>query len=361
MKRLLSLIILPLMAVAVLFGCGKDKNLTDVKNLYETMVTEYKSGAQNLFFADASSPNSIKIYYPDDARYLITENEYQNNDLEKRYKALDYQQKILTNIFKYYENNYEKFYTKASSMDKDEANSLYNKVKALKNSLDYFKDEYQDFRVDLKNGASNIMEYTITSYSFELNKVIDASFDFINYFHALNLKYAIENYDIHTAENIKIYVDKAYIDVSRIVYLENIKALNYQVGRNGVCDMAVVVGSENDFNLLDLLDERLEVSETIMNNLSDPSELGQQVKETLNELCYDRSVFEQKLNTYLYNYNALDIYTISQYKFDQMNGIDYESYLNTVNPSTKATIKIIENFISDTFEPYVEKLNKVVI
>lgn len=343
----------------ILCGCGGDKNSVNIKDAYLSMTTQYVIEEKNFFFSNSLKPNSIVIDYADNVDLAINSPDL-SNDVQKRYKALDYQQKILNNIFDYYHNHQEEFYTKASSANKDDLNTLYNKVTNLKNKLKDFESHFERFEDATTESPFAIMEYHITSYSFELNKIIDASFDFIDYFHELYVKYCIEDYSIYNAKNIHVYVDKAYIDIARIVYMENIKSFNETVGSNGVCDMSTVVGSDNEYNILNVLDNKGTVSVNVLDNLGADNELGREVLQNLNEFTYIRDVFEQRLETYKTNYSKIDKKFVSQYKFDEMAEFDYDSYLKTLSASDRATLVMIDNFVSQNFVDMVVKLDKIV-
>ena len=345
----------------MLFGCGNDRKIEDVQQAYVNMVSAFTISGESDFFSDSENPNSIVIAYPTTVKQAI-ENANPSNDVQKRYRSLYYQQEILDNIYKYYNDYQEPFYRIAASkdIDKDEVKALYNSIKDLHEVLDTFEENYETFNDAVENGISDVMEYNLTSYSFYLNKVIDASFDFIFKFHNMYIRYCVDDYSSHNADNLKLYVDKAYLDISYVVYLENIKSFNYSVGTHGVCDLAEVVGSNNDFNILTLLDTRKSISTFIQENIGGTTEQAIQATEKVNLFSYVRDVFEQRLNTYVNTYNSLDMYKINQYKFNLSGGVDYESYITSLSASDRATIILLDNFVEDNFMNYVEKLNAIV-
>lgn len=361
-KRLLSLVILPMLTILALFGCGSDKSAKDIQELYTKMTTSYVVEDKNILFADDNDTLSLYIYYPDVVKNAIKMST-PSNDVQKRYVALGYQQKILDFIFDYYSNNQENFYRVADSqnIDNDDLNDLYNKLSNLNSILENFMSEYNTFIDATKNGISDIMEFNITSYSFELNKVIDASFDFIFNFHDIYSSYCLTNYSTKfTAENLNVYVDKAYLDIAYVVYLENIKAFNFSVGKNGVCDLAGVIGNNSEYNLLELLDNRGSIKDTILNNLDSISSNYDATMEKLNDFAYSRNVYNQRLKNYKLIYNTLNMFEINGYKFYQVNGVTFDNYINSLSASERATVLMLDNFIEDIFYNYVEKLQTIV-
>jgi hypothetical protein len=334
-----------------------------VKDAYSNMVSTFTVSApeQSKFFSDKNNPNAIVIYYNPLVKQTIN-NENPSDPFQKRYRALYYQQRILDNIFTYYNNHQENFYRIAESkeIEKNELNNLYNSVVGIKDTLSEFEGHYDSFIDATSDGVSDIMEFNITSYSFQLNKVIDASFDFIYKFHDIYVNYCIDDYSSYNATNLGIYVDKAYLDMSYMVYLENIKSFNYSVGNNGVCDLADVVGNETEYGLIDLLNEKKSLSETIVGNVGASTEAGEAAKNSVDIFVYCKDVFEQRLTTYLHTYNKVNMYNLNQYKFGLNGNVNYNSYLTSLSASDRATVKLLENFVQDTFLNYMNKLSLIV-
>lgn len=347
------------MALVCLFGCGESKTVADIKKLYMSTIDEHKDGDTRVFFSNTENEYQLTISYPDVLLSVMESNHPSNG----RYKGLDYQQKILRNIYAYYTNHQEDFYrvVDSKSINKATINELYNKLNSLNTTLDEFVVHYNTFMDIVENGVSNIMKYNITRYTYQLNKVIDASFDFMYAFHDVYSKYCIDDYSNYfSVNNIQTYVDKAYLDMAFVVYMENIKAFNYSGSENGVCDLANVVSNTSEFNILDLLDSRGTVDDVILNNLVKDSSYYDETMEKLNAFAYSRDVFEQKLSSYKSTYNSLDIYNISAYKYGNVSPWDYDDYLLTLSPSKRATVIMLENFVKDNFQNYIEKLEDLV-
>ena len=215
MKKIICLLLLPILSLICLCGCGEDKSSNDLKILYESMVDIYVVDKVNKFFGDKESPNTISIGYTQEIETAI-DSVNATTDIQKRYTALGYQQQILDYIFSYYENNHKDFYKVMSSGNypNTEMNALYTSLESLKNSLDTFKSSYNAFIDATQNGISDVMEFNLTSYSYQLNKVIDFSFDFMYKFIAMYQNYGIEDYSKKTAANLQIKVDKTYVDIA---------------------------------------------------------------------------------------------------------------------------------------------------
>ena len=165
---------------------------------------------------------------------------------------------------------------------------------------------------------------------------------------------------IYNKNNLDSYVNVAYLDMTYVIYLENIKSFDYSVGDNGVCDLANIIGNENEYNLLDNLNTRKSISLSITESLGADTETGQEATELVNTFVYARDIFNQRLSTYIATYNDLDMYTINQYKFDLSGNVDYNSYLISLSASDRAIVKSVDTFILDVFDSYLEKLNLIV-
>jgi len=361
MKKIYSLMLLSVMSILVLFGCGKDKSIENVESAYTEMVNSFVVSEENKFFSDYNNPNSIVITYPATVDYTI-KNASPSNAVQKRYRGLYYQQLVLNNIFDYYDHHQQDFYriAKGKDIDNDEINDLYDSIVELKDNLKDFESHYTSFLDATENGISDIMEFNITSYSYYLNKVIDKSFDFIYKFHDMYVDYCIDDYSAYNETNLNIYVDKAYLDISYVVYLENIKSFNYSVGSHGVCDLADVVGSQSEYNLLELLENKKSISDTIIGNVGATTEQGVTATNTVNLFVYSKDVFEQRLNTYISTYYDSNIFQINQYKYDLTGNVDYGSYLLSLSASDRAKIVLLDRFTQDNFKNYVNKLNTIV-
>ena len=98
------------------------------------------------------------------------------------------------------------------------------------------------------------MEFNLTNYAYELNVLIEDSFTFMYKFANMYETYGIEDYSKKNVKNLQTRVDKTYLDIAYIIYLQNFKAFNYSVGNKGICDLLPIVETNNKFNLVNDLD-----------------------------------------------------------------------------------------------------------
>ena len=73
-------------------------------NNYDRLVVE----KDNKLFSDSDNPFTISIKYGDQVEAALN-NETPGTNKQKRYRAIEYQQRLLNYIFNYYENNQERY------------------------------------------------------------------------------------------------------------------------------------------------------------------------------------------------------------------------------------------------------------
>ena len=361
MKKLLCLLILPIMAMVALTGCKNDKTLTNVSNLYKEMKASYVIEENNIFFADKDNPNSINIYYNDLVQQAVDNND-PITDIQYRYVALGYQQKVLDYIFNFYEKNQANFYKTAATADisSKDYGKLYEKIEKLNKTLKDFKTQYVLFVEDANLNLDEIMSFSIINYSYQVNNVIDSSFNFIYEFINIYEKYCVDTSKINK-DSLQFFIDKAYVDFANIAYKENIKSFNFSVGGKGVCDLLTLAtildnNPDSQFNIIDKLPAIEDLSEAIVSNLDEDSPSYKDTLELVNEYIYIKDVFYQRLNTYNNVYNMVDIFTLNQYRYN-IAGIDYQNYVNTLSISKRANIELNEDFVNENFIGYLNKMH----
>lgn len=362
MKKIFAVFILPIVALLCLCGCGEERKSEDVKTLYENTKQVCIVDNDNKFFSDETKPDSIVIKYSDDVSALIY-NVSPSSKLSKKYAVIGYQQKILNNIFNYYEKNKENFYLKMSSanFDKNEMNDLYSSLESLKSQLETFKNSYNTFTDATKGGVNDVMEFNLTNYSFDLNQLIQKSFDFIYKFIDLNEKYCLENLDIVSIDSLESKIQKTYVDIAYIVYLNNFKAFDYSVGSKGISDdLDSIIGNTSEFLITKDLEDYKSLSVKIKTGLDAENSDYANTMNLVNNYLYAIDVFNQRLSTYKSTYFEEDIYKITQYKFGLVIGVDYESYCTSLTKSRQASLRFMDDFVLNVYGRLVDTLGTII-
>ena len=165
MKRYFKFLLIPVFALIMLCGCGGDASISKVQESFANMKSAMVVEGENNFFSSEKNPNAISIKYSSQVQRAI-DNVAASNDVQKRYRALYYQQAILDIIFDLYNNYEEEFYRVAPSkdIDEDEVEELYNSINELKSTLQGFRQYYDTFVVATENGTSDIMAFNINAF-----------------------------------------------------------------------------------------------------------------------------------------------------------------------------------------------------
>ena len=94
MKKYFKFLIIPIFALILLSGCGSDATISKVQETYANMKTAMVIDGENNFFSNPDNPNAISIKYSSQVQRAI-DNVAASNDVQKRYRALYYQQTII--------------------------------------------------------------------------------------------------------------------------------------------------------------------------------------------------------------------------------------------------------------------------
>ena len=211
------------------------------------------------------------------------------------------------------------------------------------------------FIEDANESIDDVMAFSIINYTYQVNKVIETSFDFIYEFIGLYEDYCINTSKIN-AETLDFYVGKSYVDIAHIVYLQNFQAFNYSVGEKGVCDLLAIVDTNSEFLLIDDLKDVKAVSAIVKSNLEEGTANYEEIIKNVNNYIYAKDLFYQKLQAFNRVVQVVDMYTLNQYRFGLISGVSYENYVSTLSISNRANVEMLQSFIEDHFNPFLTKL-----
>lgn len=367
MRKILSLIFLPLIALCFLCGCGNDGEVENLKKAYNDMTAVYVVEGENIFFSDDAKPNTIAIAYADYIDNAISI-ENPNTTIQKRYRTFYYEQLMLNNIFNLYENHQENFYKVMSSADykSKDVEKLQDKLNDLQNSLVEFKSSYNLFIEQTQEGLSDVLDINLKNYTFELNKVIEKSLSFMYEFANVYEKYCIEDINAINQTTLNYKIDKTYLNLTNIIYLENFKTFSIEVADRGVCDVSSLIGMDSKFNLLNDLQLNGKLSPSIIANLDESSIHHLNTMNVVNDYVYAYNLFNQNVSHYVNTYN--DIYNskhtstnqYNEYRLGLVGGGSLESFLNGLSITDRSKVNLLTNFIDECYTNLVEKLKLIV-
>ena len=98
MNRYFKFLLIPVFALILLCGCGSDVKLSKVQETFSEMKASMVIEGENNFFTNEENPNAISIKYSTQVQKAI-DNANASNEVQKRYRALHYQQAILDIIY----------------------------------------------------------------------------------------------------------------------------------------------------------------------------------------------------------------------------------------------------------------------
>lgn len=263
MKRMLAILVAPLLSLIVLFGCTTPKYSTaDVKKEFGNFMDSYITAATNdvfkfnlnaqsslndegIFSEEELHPNFTleKIMYITydnknglDAKVNLFRNysSEQLTDLDAQYNQLKtVYQTLLSLTYNYYANWSHNFYSNITQTEitQEETNSLYNKIKDLKKATDEFittRKSLESF-IEMNNINSEIAIPRVSGLNLKFNNLIEKSLSFVNQFKDLHKKY-IFNDNVINANSAKRIVDEVILQIAEAVYYDNVKAFEENNG-----------------------------------------------------------------------------------------------------------------------------------
>ena len=377
-KKILCWMLLPLCALGILAGCGKDKTAKQVQQLYVEIKSEYANSNYLFKEKDGVMGDDLYITYDGelaelermDTSYAYTSGDFGPDErLYKRYYVLkNFQQGVLSRISEYYAKWATKFYDGIALKDaqKEDLNSLYKSLETLKEALRTFEVARNKVEADI-----NIMTYTgairsnLTEYSYQFNRLIEVYSDFVNRFRDVQVKnlFADENVSETTnSEVLNRLCDEFYLNMAQAIYYKTLKSFD----RTNECDLSDLVPENGDFS--DLYNEYL----FILNKIGEYNFAGFSGNVTgksaeIEEFIYIRNAFMQKFTVYKKVYDAVDYYEYNgvylNYAY-QTSSIEAENimsaYKETLSDVNKANIALIESFENTIMEEYIEKFKDLI-
>ena len=409
LKKILGVLLIPAMVIGVFAGCGKKHTLSDVNKLYTHIVDKYsyeENGEKKSYFFNsvvATDENgqkevpgvALEINYKGElGKYLpnnITNNialKVSDPKLYNRYYALGYiEQKLLDWTFNYYENWAANLYASEElieDVEQDDIENLYTKLENLDEAIGDFAAEKSKAEDEINaitfDGAINL-----TSFTYYFNDLIEASFDFVNAFRDVHVKYIWNTYTFgDNNEQNKLLldrmIDEAYLNIAQIIYLENVKVFEYSE-----CDLNALIeeidsgGYSEDIisplltkiSSLDngkaaLLDADAKMYESddinLLKNYKYDAALDANVPETYNDrledYVYYLKAFNQKVGIYKKVYADFDMYEYNQVRLG-LSTIDIDTYVNSLDRVEKANLVLLQDFARETFANYIETFSKI--
>jgi hypothetical protein len=180
-KRIICCLVMPILAIAGLAGCGNNRDALTIQNRYAQMIQDH----DDMFATNEDGTKSLKVkvsYSSGEMSELASlESSYSefatDLNLYKRYYALKHLQAgILDNVFEYYVQQKENFFLNfdAQEMEKEERKQLYNNIEDLEEDIETFEVARDKFEksVDVLT-FKGIVKADITAFAYDYNMLIE--------------------------------------------------------------------------------------------------------------------------------------------------------------------------------------------
>ena len=369
-NRIITLLLLPLLVLTTLFtGCDDKYTYNTIRDLYVKMVTDYNTSKVDFFGGalDATGKEQMLIitYNNSDVASAIN-NQTPTTETDKRFVALRViNQNILDYIFNYYQNWSADFYTKISSADcdKKEMESLYGKLENLYNTLGAFSNKKDQFEKDVKSlEISNVMVYSITEFTYEVNKVIEASLSFMNQFIDMHNKYCVR-LDTLSDSSLNRIIDETYVRIAEMVYYENVKSFNYSLGDKGSCDLFDIMETSTTHKYSQIGNITMglsDLSDNIKGGMVTDSINYKETMDTIDEYIYCFNIYLQRRQIYLDLYESFNMYALNKYRFDKITDVTIDEYVSSFSTIERVNYTMLEDISNNTFKNLVLKLHNLI-
>ena len=401
LKKILSLFMIPLFALSLLVGCDSGKSVDDIKNYYASMkqkyVTETKTGDtsvyNSLLFEKVSGQefkDNITIQYENELGERL--NPTADSDLTRiakkipsdmpdycddanlyyRYYALVYvQQPILNAIFNYYNNWSSNFYdgmklVDEKSLDQEDLDKIYEKLVELDEQLEKFAVARDKFQNDVNVlGFGGVNRSVVTTYTMEVNDLIEKSYAFVNEFKNAHVKYIWDGVaysskeKVGTIDCLNRYVDEANLNMAYAIY-------TYVKGfEASECDLSWFIKEHEGKYQEELLKSWVDIDEfklqyKIVDSVDKiTTSQAEAEKSAIDKFVYARQTFNQKFRVFneIYPQVNLNAYLRVLYNIDSSNSSqNIEAYINQLGEVERANLNLLINFYNETFENYETQL-----
>lgn len=390
MKKFYSLLILPLVAVFCLFGCGTDRTTTEIKAVYSQMVDTYAIDSNNNWYFEkpVNSTEYTKMYVTYDNEYgfndaVLGKSESSiSEDLELRYTQLtSVYARTLLMAYNYYTNWNELFFANIDSKNPgaDDLTELYDKLVDFRRQLEKFNTSKLNIEREVKllGINSELVAAKIDAFNNEYNNLISKVLSFVNYFKDLHVKYFYSDTDIVDGSYAKRAYDEAILSLANFIYKDYLQALS----KNGTVQLIsidnAISSSYNIFNDYSFLTTKIsqiqssgkvgltKLSDTVISALNKPDDVNNQsAVSAVNQFVVSLNTFNQYFNLYNKVYDKVSMESFNNYRFEINGGFEgsnatvkHENYIETLSPVDAANVNVLIDFEENKVSAFLNSIN----
>ena len=389
MKKFYSLLILPLIAVFCLFGCGTDRTTTEIKAVYSQMVDTYVINSENNWYFEkpVNSTEYTKMYVTYDNEYGFNDavlgkfESLVSDDLELRYTQLtSVYARTLLMAYNYYTNWNELFFANIDSKkpDADDLTELYDRLVDFRRQLEKFNTSKLNIEREVKllGINSELVAAKIDAFNNAYNNLISKVLNFVNYFKDLHVKYFYSDTDVVDGSYANRAYDEAILSLANFIYKDYLQALS----KNGTVQLIsidnAISSSYNIFNDTSFLTTKIsqvqtdgkvglsKLSSTVINALNDPNNANNQgAVSAVNQFVVSLNTFNQYFNLYNKVYDKVSMESFNNYRFEINGGFDgkdatekHENYIETLSPVDAANVNVLIDFEENKVSAFLNSI-----
>lgn len=389
MKKFYSLLILPLIAVFCLFGCGTDRTTTEIKAVYSQMVDTYVINSENNWYFEkpVNSTEYTKMYVTYDNEYGFNDavlgkfESLVSDDLELRYTQLtSVYARTLLMAYNYYTNWNELFFANIDSKnpDADDLTELYDRLVDFRRQLEKFNTSKLNIEREVKllGINSELVAAKIDAFNNAYNNLISKVLNFVNYFKDLHVKYFYSDTDVVDGSYANRAYDEAILSLANFIYKDYLQALS----KNGTVQLIsidnAISSSYNIFNDTSFLTTKIsqvqtdgkvglsKLSSTVIDALNDPNNANNQgAVSAVNQFVVSLNTFNQYFNLYNKVYDKVSMESFNNYRFEINGGFDgkdatekHENYIETLSPVDAANVNVLIDFEENKVSAFLNSI-----
>lgn len=390
MKKFYSLLILPLIAVFCLFGCGTDRTTTEIKAVYSQMVDTYVINSESNWYFEkpVNSTEYTKMYVTYDNEYGFNDavlgkfESLVSDDLELRYTQLtSVYARTLLMAYNYYTNWNELFFANIDSKnpDADDLTELYDRLVDFRRQLEKFNTSKLNIEREVKllGINSELVAAKIDAFNNAYNNLISKVLNFVNYFKDLHVKYFYSDTDVVDGSYANRAYDEAILSLANFIYKDYLQALS----KNGTVQLIsidnAISSSYNIFNDYSLLTTKISkiqstkkvglstLTDSLINALNDPNNANNQsAVSAVNQFVVSLNTFNQYFNLYNKVYDKVSMESFNNYRFEINGGFDgkdatekHENYIETLSPVDAANVNVLIDFEENKVSAFLNSIN----
>ncbi len=386
MKKLLSILIVPLVAILMLCGCGRTMRTVDeVTKLFEQNVNKYNEaniqGSQtnnNWYFKDNSYV--LRVVYDNEAELNKMVNTVYSNENDASVTNLQYKflqlrtvyERELAMIYAYYDYFAKSFYENISAKEikEEEVTNLYDKVRDMFKQLESFNSSKIDLEREVKLYGidSNILLASLDKFNYAYNGLVRKSLDMVEYFRDLHYNYFFKDANQYD----DAYLNQMYYDsllcLAEFIYNDYLQPLT----QNGVVTLVDVRNSIEDYfnifkvkldaenNETNLFNKIVKTTTPVTVSKASTGTTEAKIRQFENSL----NTFKQYYKLYLKAFAKINVQRFYDLRY-QRNGVTIEDFADKngsiLDLSEFTNMNVVEDFESTSVENLLKAVYEIIV